>query len=297
MCGADDPSMHLAINLEGHGWKCWRRPEKHFGRNPARLVAVLINCNIEEARRLTDQPVQLSSDFLSSVKALYEPPPTKHWTKLKIPKEFKPITSSMSSAKPYKAYLKGRGFELEDLEPFKLHYCNHGPYGGRIIIPIYYNGDLVTWTGRAIQKSARMRYKTLSQDFETAAKEGMPPAQGPISDYLLSYDDLMRNKKTSTIYLVEGPFDSIKMQVLGRDSGVTATCFFTAAPSKTQINLLHELLPRFRHRYLLLDQGTIATSLSLESSMASLVLVRKTLPDGFKDPGEINEQTFRKFSY
>jgi len=90
-----------------------------------------------------------------------------------------------------------------------------------------------------------------------------------------------------TIYLCEGPFDALKVHALGQVHGICATCFFTAAPTNRQIDLLHEILPKFRYRYLLLDRGTLPSALRIVSILQGLEVKAIQLPEHLKDPGEI----------
>jgi hypothetical protein len=298
-CGSADPSHHMSVNLSGRGFKCWRAPT-HRGRNPARLVSALLNCSFERAIQLTGGTITIPNNFAQTVRDAMGTPAvtTKKPKPLTMPQEFKPF-SGLPSSKPYVRYLREeRGFTPRQIDRVFLRwgvrYCTMGAYRGRIIFPVRYQGELVSWTGRTIYPTQELRYKALSTDPERAAKEGYQPATGAISHFLLWYDDLM-HADADTIILTEGPFDALKINVLGRKHGILATCCFTSAPTDKQVALLHRLLPRFRNRFTLFDAGTIATSMRVGSTLSSLGIEPARLPPQLKDPGDFTVSTFDKF--
>jgi hypothetical protein len=289
-CGSGDEAQHLSVNLAGKGWRCWRSPSSHYGRGPTRLVQALLGCSFEQAAAITGSSVHIPEDFLSRVSAALTPAQHAERPPVTMPKQFKPIDVRSPSCRPYVNYLLKRGFPERSIRhmsrDYGMVYASLGPYKGRIIFTVTFEEALVTWTGRAIDASVELRYKALSPDVNKAADEGLPAAIGPTSDYLLWYDDLMQSP-CDTIVLVEGPFDALKVSVLGRDVGICSTCFFTSEASPQQVNLLHELLPRFKRRILLLDQGTLPKALKLTNTLSSLNITSQVLSPRFKDPGEI----------
>lgn len=286
-CGVDDPSEHLSINLAGKGFRCWRNG-KHSGKNPAKLIQALLNCSWEQANQLAGNQKQLPNDFLSRIKAAFaKPEVAQRKQKLSLPAEFK-VFQNKPSCWPYVLYLRRRGFSDKDIEKTKdygIYYASQGNYKGRVIFTIVMNGELVGWTGRTIYASEQVRYKTLTHDAENAHARNEIPAPNPISHFLLFYDRLCASD-ASTLVLCEGPFDAWRCNLLGAHVGTVATCFFTSSLSQTQLNLLHELLPRFRRRILLLDQNTFTKSTRIRSDLAAFDVENRKLVD-YKDPGEI----------
>lgn len=289
-CGHNDPSHHLGVSVDGKGWGCWR-DNTHRGKNPVRLIAALLGCTREQAKKIAGQNVYIPADFYGSVTQLLNPKgsETIKQKSLKMPIEFKPFLR-VPSARLYTSYLIARGYTHKQIDLFTdlygIRYCREGSFRGRIIFPVYHKGRLVTWTGRSVHTSAVVRYKTLSADHDKAQEEGYKPSVGMINDYLLWYDDLKKGPK-NTLLLVEGPFDALRVRVLGEKYGIVATCFFTSAPSQEQIGLLREVLPLFKRKFLLLDRGTLPKVLYLKSMLESLDVDFLTLPDGVDDPGEL----------
>lgn len=288
-CGHADDSQHLVVNLSGRGFKCWRQP-LHSGKNPAKLIQALLNCSWEQANSLAGQSKTLPNDFMNKVKqSLTKQEIKQPINKLKLLNEFKPF-SDKPSCKIYVEYLQRRKFSdhaiFESTKHYNIFYCTQGQYKGRIVFPVYHDSELCGWTGRTIYPDQMIRYKTLTHDFEKAGENGELPAPGPISNYLLFYDVVV-NRTADTIVLCEGPFDAWRTNLLGESIGVVGTCFFTSTLSKQQLNLLHELLPRFKNKYLLLDENTFSKATRVKSDLISLGVTIKRLPQGVKDPAEL----------
>lgn len=293
-CGDLDPSHHLGVSLQGKGWGCWRDPA-HRGKSPVKLIMALINCSKQEALALAGYgSTNLPLDLFESVSVTMGMQTSSEQPRvgsLKLLKEFRVFDTTKPSFDLFFRYLRKRGYGSKTVrkmsDRYGLRYCTTGPYKGRIIFPVYFDGRLVCWTGRSIYSSSDLRYKALSPDPEKANRQGLPTAIGPISDYLLWYDDLVSGG--DTLCLVEGPFDALRVAVLGRSLGVQATCFFTQSPTDLQVGYLYDLLPRFRRKLLILDRGTAHIALRLGSRLASLGIDVVHIPEEFKDPGELTK--------
>jgi hypothetical protein len=283
-CGAADEGEHLVVSLEGKGFKCWRC--KNSGKNPAKLIQALLACSWDQANSIAGNAKTLPNDFMLKVKSMLNKPEiVQPINKLKLPQEFKQF-SRLPSCKIYLDYINSRGFAIKDAEDYEVRYASQGLYKGRVIFTVQFEGKLVGWTGRTVYSSDPARYKTLSHDIEKAKDNGEIAAPAPISDYLLWYDRLV-NTNANTIVLVEGPFDAWKVNVLGKYLGVVSTCFFTSTMSKQQMNLLHEVLPKFENRFVLLDQNTFTKAAKISRDLSTLNVQVKRLPVEVKDPGEI----------
>jgi hypothetical protein len=89
----------------------------------------------------------------------------------------------------------------------------------------------------------------------------------------------------------------LKINVLGRRAGIVSTCFFTAQPTDQQVELLHQVVPRFERCILLLDDKTFYTTLRVTRELSALGVERGVLPQQFrlKDPGEFDRKSFSRF--
>lgn len=294
-CGAADKSQHMSIHLDGRGWKCFRNKQEHKGKSPVYLVQALLNTTLERAKAIVGDSVFIPDDFMGAVMKQLQPPTPAKKKRLIMPDEFIPIEDNYK-CKHALAYLTGpdRQFTKEQVlhltRDYGLRFAKRGPQKDRIIFPVEFEGQLVSWTGRTIHKSVDLRYKTLSVEPEDPNE---PAALGPINDYLLWYD-LLTGDDGDTLILCEGPFDALKVMVLGLDHGIDATCFFTASPSARQIDLLHDIADRYKYRYLLLDRGTLGTAMRTSALMSAIQMRILSLPSNVKDPGLLDEKGLLK---
>jgi len=289
-CGPEDQSYHMSISLAGKGWCCWRK-EGHRGKNPARLIQSLLGCSWEYAAQLVGlEGYVVSENFMEQVRASFaQTTKAPAGRSLHLPKEFRAFGKETIVTRPYFNYLKDRGFQPDRLtKRYGVHFATLGAFKGRIIFTVHFEGRLVGWTARTIFTDGHPRYLALTTDEARAKQAGLEPAVGPLTNYLLWYDRLIKSD-ADTLYLCEGPFDALKVSTLGRKHGIVATCFFTSSPSSSQLDALHELLPRFKHRALLLDEGTLHTAIRITGSLSGLGLKVILLPSNVKDPGELNE--------
>ena len=118
----------------------------------------------------------------------------------------------------HRYYLERRGFDPD------LLYKLWGVRGiglakrlaWRIFIPVVVQGDIVTWTTRAVRNGPGPRYLSAQPDEEKI----------PLKETLLG-EDYCRN----TIVVTEGPFDAMRI-------GPGAVCTFGVGLSTAQTNLL-----------------------------------------------------------
>jgi hypothetical protein len=290
----NDTTYNLHISLRGSGWHCFR-VDSHKSLTPQRLIQAILKCPISYADSLvagSEVALPGDQDFMSRLSALFEPireEPVRAAPKgLTLPAGFRPI-ADIGSGKMFISYLKSRGFPASHVHDLFQRYgirgcADGGQWHGRIIFPITMNKRLVTWTGRHIGGSP-IRYLTLSvSDPET-------PALQTIKETVLWYDQL--KTASGTLVVCEGPFDALKVNHLGADRGVHATCLFGKSITDSQRELL-EALDRFERKIVLLDRGMVdhlnprGRFAVLEGAGFELVF----LPQNVKDPGEFTRETF-----
>lgn len=298
LCGGADTGFHMGISLIGKGWGCWRDRD-HRGGSDTYLVQLLLRCSRERAAAITGADVPMPSGYMQAVTDMNAEGeiaviPKR---KLQMPAEFQKL-GELVSARPFLDYLRKRGFNSAHVARMTgqhgMRYASRGSFKGRIIFPVHFEGRLCTWTGRSTYPSATLRYKTLTQDVEKAMLEGCKPALGPIGDYLLWYDELF-DVDADTICIVEGPFDALKIDVLGARHGVCATCFFTSQPTDNQVDLMHALLPRFKRRVLIPDQNAEVMGMKTRARLRALEVDIRMMPAGIDDPGEFDRKSLLEF--
>jgi hypothetical protein len=204
-------------------------------------------------------------------------------TKLFFPKEVKPlIWGGPRSAAFWNYLLQDRGFTRAQAEwaseAYDFHYALFGKYSYRIVIPIYSaTGELMTWTARAIDPKAHIRYMTHPKE----------EAIAPPTSLLLGLPTLYKARLTRCLVICEGPFDCVAISVLGHELGIWGTCLFGLELSDKQADILSDLEGRFDRVRLLLDpeQAWLRT-LGMSSALPKRCKMTG-LPEGYDDPGEL----------
>ena len=259
-----------------------------------RLVAALAGCSIEDASRIVGRPYAgvASESLASKVAAILRPSPSGPWREIALPSDFRRLDDSPMAAK-FVDYLtrpieqRGRGFTRAQVmrmtDDYGIYYALFGEQRYRVVFTVRHEGRLVGWTGRTIAKGEELRYKASDGD-------DMPR----VTDFVMWLDRL-RKTDADTIILVEGPFDALKVNVLGEECGIVSTCFFTAQPSDEQIGLFCDILPRFQRRMILTDRGTTATAMRIYAALSHLAEVA-TLQGNIKDPGDFSRKNFLQFT-
>lgn len=298
MCGANDPSEHMGLNLRFGFWGCLRNGA-HRGRDPTRLVRQLLRCSEEEARRIVGVKEAAAASTeeltgsLTQLRALMGAAAEEAFpSHLVYPKEFKRLSLTSPFAVPYVHYLKQRGYrdaQIEWLaENYGLHYATKGLYRHRIVVPIQDRyGDLLSWTARTIKPDVQPRYRTLRVFKRGEGVEG-PFAKIASNHTVLGLPVLWSAPNPRALILVEGPFDALKVTAFGAALGVYATCLFGLNVYPSQIGELQELAGRFDALYLLLDEDAVFQRLRLMEALRSVGVKPLAMPPGTDDPGALS---------
>lgn len=141
-----DNGNHLGYNVQGGYFYCW----KCGGHSVRNVVKEFLQCSSAEADFIVDE----YNSRIEGLQILNKPKPLAQT--LELPGE--------SLSKPYRRYLAKRGFDPDDIEAqYRIKAGGIvGEWKYRIIIPVYYEGRLVTYQGRDITGNTDLRYKTLS---------------------------------------------------------------------------------------------------------------------------------------
>lgn len=308
-CG-DDPSQHLNLAVSGEkvgAWHCWR-DATHRGRTPEYLLAVLLGKPIKEIRKITgghvlrDENTLYDNFDMINPNTVWQPVrraraakesrgrSTKEAAIGEIITPMPLVADQIDYCWPAIAYLQERGFgdtAREVAEQYQLRYTQRGDYAYRIVLPLFFQGELVNLTSRAIGQSY-FRYKTLPAE----------EAIFPIKSLLFHYDVLLCNP-SHTLVITEGPFDAMKINQFGFDFGVRATCVFGNQVSMDQFRHLCTLAEKYTSVVALWDDKTYA-DLGTQSMVGEVLQPLpnyRTLPRfrtlKNRDPGDLSGTEMR----
>lgn len=181
-CGIGTQRFHMGINLAGVYTNCWK-----CGRH--RLVDTLVELGI---------PNKEAWDVYKGTRPQRDQYQPVRRGSLKMPKagELKPR---------HIRYLRGRGFDPKDVERlWSVQGISFAVgYEWRLLIPIHYRDEIVSWTTRATGPE-KLRYKSASPEQESMNHK-----------HLLYGEDYCRH----AVIIHEGPID-----VWATGPGAVATC-------------------------------------------------------------------------
>jgi hypothetical protein len=186
LCHHAKPKLEINMteNTKGeNAWHCWVCDKK--GKKLYQLF----------------KAVEVSPEIMAELKAIvkYTGPETdvKVEEKLKLPKEFQPLTNIQKSniiGRHALAYLKSRGITEEDILKYGIGYCETGRYANMVIIPSYdVKGNINYFTGRSFEKEPSVKYRN-----PTVSRDIIP------FELFINWD--------LPLILCEGPFDAIAIK-------------------------------------------------------------------------------------
>jgi hypothetical protein len=297
-CASADPSHHMGLNLSTGQWACWRNAE-HRGKSPLRLLVKLLNVSYWRAREIagldrdyidpdgfSSLVARLKSTGWSTAKA-----PERAPEKLQTPSAFRPLTWGVATRR-HMDYLIQRGFDERDADSVAYDYALQGATSGRwahrVILPYFLDGELVTWTGRAITPS---EYRYLDLAVEDSL---IPPKQT-----LYNYDALIAGGEW--LVVVEGPIDALKLDYYGKPYGVRAVGLSTNSMTEDQLYMLAEGMCKFKHLGVMMDNAgpvSVVDGMRLRQQLTIADPTARILPvpGKAKDAGDATPSQIQSFS-
>jgi len=259
---------HLGFNLEGDYWHCWRC-EWH---STIDVVCALLNCEKYQAHR-TIQCYQ--SSILTKNNTII----VRKNNTARLPEGAGRLLHC------HRKYLRDRGFD--DLAIKELidtwGILGTGPIGEwkfRIIIPVRFNGILVSFITRAISQNNPLRYKNCPRNLEVMS----------IKNTLYGYDQVKRTFGKDLVIVTEGVFDAWKL-------GPGAVATYGVNYSAAQLNLLAE----FKHIAILFDNDPAgqrrADNLAADLNNLGRRTIVITLDEKYKDAGDMPISEARSLMY
>lgn len=295
MCGEEDPSEHLGINLTTSKWGC-HRDASHRGKSARTLIKALLGCSSQQAQYIIRQYSHSDPDTLDAALAILEADAgsiAHHDLREKVKSQrLDPQFKDFSHIKPrgitrrFYDYIENRN--LDDVPSliarYELRCALVGRYKDRIILPVRHSGELLGWTSRAIGavKNAP-RYLMSNEDVKTT---------------VFNYDGIKSGGER--LFIVEGPFDAIAIDNHNfthpmEDDGVSfrATCTFGTSPTISQIAVLRALVKRYDEAWVLFDKGADGPG----SELAQWIGAKQAyLPPTVEDPGELKPAHLKQLS-
>lgn len=290
-CGTSDPSKHLGINPQTNEWGCLRNSE-HRGKSPVKLLMKLLNVSYKKAQEIAGLTKEyIDPDGFSEFAKKLKENKTETVSKkiLDFPKEFVSIKPT-GKTKRFYDYLQVRGFDKRAIElltkDYLLSASIFGDFKDRIILPYLVNYKLVTWTARAISESS-LRYKALSS--ETAIVK--------TTDSLYNHDALLTN--SDYLFLVEGQFDALKLDLFGKQFGIRAVALGTNTINESQIYCLESGIGHFKKVVIMMDNTSklsVIDSIKMKNKLQHISNVEfMSVPFGCKDTGELTQKQVEEF--
>jgi len=213
----DDRSNHCGIFHDDLGYHCWRCDASGSFDY---LLARITGQDIEKLREeISDLGFSFEVDSSTQVEELWrgsESQPEQRNVPdapLTLPKYFDPVTWQMDFPL-LDWYLNLRSYSRETPIAYQCGICSVGPWMNRMIIPVYFNHQLVSYQAADLTRRAQVKYKT---------------APGEINNFLYRWDLIDWSKRY--IVLVEGVLDAWRF-------GDNALCTFGTHLTDRQKNLI-----------------------------------------------------------
>ena len=246
-CG--DYGFHGGCNVAGGYFHCWRCK----GHSIPNLIKELLNLNYRDAARIEKQFINLTEG--GTIEKKVAKAKTIDWP-----------TNCDSLDVSHKFYLESRSFNWRKVEDqWKLR--GTGPIGNykfRIIAPIFFNGQMVSYQGRDITDKQDQRYKACKIENEIIHHK-----------HILYGIDYV----TDRCMIVEGITDVWRL-------GPGAVATFGTEYTTEQVNLLAK---RVKKAVVLFDAGASVAADKLEADLSALGVEVENwyLPKG--DPGQLSD--------
>jgi DNA primase len=262
---------HGGVNLTHKHFSCFQCAES---ASPPKLIKQIFNCSWAKAYEVLRNYLNRDTALSSWAKT-----PRDRGQPLR-PVQLPALTGPLSG--PGGHYLSSRGFNPEAIEA-KYGVKESGPLGKykfRLIIPVYFKKELVSFTSRDYTGKGEPKYKAQPVD----------EAMIPVSDCLYNIDTIKDD-----ILIVEGPADVWRM-------GDGAVALFGLSCSARQQEILFRWwmrtlrIERIRRKMrkkravILLDPKTRKAADKLYYALTSFIRDIKIVELFGKDPAELTQQ-------
>jgi len=188
----NDPSNHCGIFVDTgvfHCWRCVRTGPFEY------LLQKLTDLSTEECKRIVETGTTFKESAIEQIENITNRVkqnfPRVKQSKIELPEFFKLITLDIDFPLLFH-WLDLRNISIETVIRYRCGVCRVGKYMNRIVIPVFSNGDLVSYQARDLTEFADTRYRT---------------APGEINNYLYGYDNI-----DGRMIIVEGILDAWRLE-------------------------------------------------------------------------------------
>lgn len=246
LCG--DTGFHGGMNIDGGYFHCWK-----CGRSSlTELITKLLSIEFTKAKGI----IRRYQTILEGVQIEKE---------IKAPSSISFPENCSEIALNHREYVESRNFNPDQLVN-DWGIKGTGPVGSyklRVIIPIFFNGAMVSYQGRDITSKSDLRYKACRLDKELV----------PHKSILYGIDHV-----SESCIVVEGITDVWRL-------GFGAVGLFGVEYNTKQLNLLAS---RVKRAVVLLDQGMSNKAEELSADIGALGVETEILELDEGDPGELS---------
>ena len=251
--GCDDVSNHLGLCLDSPVVSCFKCGQK--GNYLTYLTHELGSFTKAKAIIEKHQPIELKKK---------KDKKEENVLTVSLPKN-----SSRKMLEKHAKFLTYRKFNYKYLhKKYNLYYCNDDwEWEDRIIVPIYQNNRLITFTSIDIEKDSNLRYKHCKREESII----------PVKQHLIGIENTNKN----TIVVVEGLLDKYRI-------GDGAVCTSGTQFTKEQVQILSD----FQRVIILFDgdnAGRVAAKRLSNLLSPFTEVIRIDLPGGI-DPDTMNKK-------
>jgi len=251
-CMCQDNSFHGGFNIAGNYYNCWKCGNHRI----VDVISQLLGIKWYEAKDLINQYTNASIVDLA----------LKDKKKAQA-KEIEWPANCHSISGKHKKYLIKRNFNSDKIwRDWGIQGTGPiGPYKFRIIIPIYFDGKLVSYQGRDITGRSDLRYKACPIEKEVIHHK-----------HLVYGIDHVKNRKA---VIVEGVFDVWRL-------GYGAVSTFGTEVTNEQVILLADRLDK---AYICFDEGAEFKANELGGRLIALGVDVELITIDAEDPAELSD--------
>ncbi len=256
-CG-NDPSFHLGINLSSGIYHCWicgaKGPLEKYLQHQLGLSR-------EKVKKLTSE---------YGINFHEEEDPKRNAAQIVFPKGLED-----SIPQPHKNYLRRRGFDADYVikkYQLKAYYHVGGKWSYRLVIPIFIDGEIVSFLARDVTDKQTPKYKNLSNEQSVIN----------VKNCLYGIDSI---KKGGKAILVEGVFDQWRV-------GDGSCAFLGVEYTNQQLFLLYE--KELKEVYVMFDSDAIKKAYKLGHVLSTFIPRVEVIEIDEGDPSDMSQQEIEK---